>query len=155
MDMSVGWFVCSPDMCSTVLPGFLMKQKWHNLSQVFSLPVIMIGVLVVGGLQVETETFINILSYPAGLTAAEFSVHIKSCIPNLLYTPSVDVMLDFSTILSPVWTVRMRSFLGSQCMWCYYSPGSLYSTVQCLMFDHAVECIQATLHWWRNSSVLL
>lgn len=56
-----------------------------------------IGMLVVwcggggGGLQDRAETLINILSYPAGLTDAEFSARRPSCISNLAQTPSVYV----------------------------------------------------------------
>lgn len=82
MDLSVRSSVCA--MLQGPLPGFLMNQKWHILTQTFPLPVKVIGMLVVGGLQVRTETLINILSYPAGLTDAEFSAHSKSCIANLL-----------------------------------------------------------------------
>lgn len=58
----------------------------------------MIGMLVVGGLHVRTETSRNILSHPAGLTDAEFST-ANTALQTYYKRVSVYVILDFLTIL--------------------------------------------------------
>lgn len=111
--------------------------------QAFPLPVRVIGTLVAEGLQVRTETLINILPYPAGLTDVEFSARSHSCISNSLQRPSVYVT-GFSTILNPAPVARNRGCV----IWSIlYEQTAAYATFQTgpvlysLMFDHVCSWV--------------
>lgn len=117
MDLPVHVFVCSSAMCNiSGAPAWIFNETHRNDKsshgvQAFPLPVIMIGMLVVGGLQVRTETLINILSYPAGLTDVEFSAHTQRFFALQTYFKDISLChTGFSTILNPNPLARNRGW---------------------------------------------
>lgn len=155
MDQPVPACVCSP-LHARCLRCCCMDFLWNSqnmthLNTVFKhfhcqlwwLACWWCGVVVGGGggLQDRAETLINILSYPAGLTDAEFSARRPSCISNLAQTPSVYVWSDFLPFSILPQQQGNRGYCVSLVFREQNNANAAFNTDHSVIFDHVCSWV--------------